>query len=958
MGRIRVHRAFEVLVLAASIYCGRSFSQTAAINGQIEGTVVDPSAATVARANVKITNTQTGFTTEADTNDQGFFRFPLLPLGIYDVDITAGGFAPYKQTGITLSAGATSTVNVALALAGSSQVVEVSGDTPVIDPARTDVGGKLSSTQVANLPLVSRNPYNFILLQPNVAGRPNTEFGVPRKINANGFNGRINYEIDGSNNTESDRAGIRLLPFSDTFIQEVQMVNNGFAPEFGNTVGAIFNTITKSGTNELHGEAAYLFRRTDFSARPALLAQGRPTPETNVDTFFGNAGGRIIRDKLFYFAGVEHVKRDLPQTVTVSPATLSALSLPAGYANAIPFSQDVMFFLGKLDYQINNSNRLSLRFNGHRNDSPYNNGGGIVVVSQTYNFIDRSYSGALQLISSITPTVINELRIQIPYRLQRQLPFSETGLGPSITIPGVIQFGGSPNLYFLYKEVTPEVNDDVRYSRGNHTFSVGFGYRSILDRQAQSPSATFTFPSVTAYLAAEAGTNPFSYTNLRQIYGQPSLTYNSGLYSVYAQDNWKVRRNVTLTYGARFELFTPPSGNASLPYPYAHNFNIDTNNVAPRLGIAIGVGRDQKTVIRASGGIFYDPPQTDVYRQALLNAGEVPPLNLTLPPTNPFAPAYPTVFTSLPSGLNLPLQDVTSVAPNFANLYSINGNVSVSRELGANTAITLTYLYTRGNRLPVYRNINLIPTGEFLADGRPRYGTGHFNPLFNNIAIAESVGQSIYNGGTITLNHRLSHGLVLDASYTWAHAIDDAPEQNNIDSASQFPSDPSNRRRDRGNSLTDRRHSFMLNGVYSPYLTKAPGAWNYILRNNQLSCAFVAFGGDIFNIGSNQILNGDPTIANGQQRPLYIGRNTYRGPATYQLDTRYTRVIPFGERVQGQLFAEFTNLFNHTNVTNVNTTAAVVPSGTLAGSIVTPPSYAWTAALDQRLVQFGVRIAF
>ena len=223
-------------------------------------------------------------------------------------------------------------------------MVQVSGDTPVIDPARTDVGGMLGSTQVSNLPLVSRNPYNFILLQPNVAGRPNTEFGVPRKINANGFNGRINYEIDGSNNTESDRAGIRLLPFSDTFIQEVQMVNNGFAPEFGNTVGTIFNTITKSGTNELHGEGAYLFRRTDFSARPALLAQGRPTPETNVDTFFGNAGGRIIRDKLFYFAGVEHVKRDLPTIVSVAPSVISALSLPANYANAIPFSQDVFFF--------------------------------------------------------------------------------------------------------------------------------------------------------------------------------------------------------------------------------------------------------------------------------------------------------------------------------------------------------------------------------------------------------------------------------------------------------------------------------------------------------------------------------------------------------------------------------------------------------------------------------------
>jgi hypothetical protein len=116
----------------------------------------------------------------------------------------------------------------------------------------------------------------------------------------------------------------------------------------------------------------------------------------------------------------------------------------------------------------------------------------------------------------------------------------------------------------------------------------------------------------------------------------------------------------------------------------------------------------------------------------------------------------------------------------------------------------------------------------------------------------------------------------------------------------------------------------------------------------------VGYSGDIFNIGSNRVLNGDPTVVSSLQRPLFIGRNTYRGPATYQLDTRYTRLVPFGERVQGQFFAEFTNLLNHTNVTAVNTTATV----NAAGAIVTAPSYAWNTALDQRLLQFGIRAVF
>ena len=140
--------------------------------------------------------------------------------------------------------------------------------------------------------------------QPNVSGHSNTEFGVPRKVDANGFNDRINYQLDGSSNVESDRAGIRLLPISETWIQEVQAVNNGFAPEFGNTVGTLFNTITRSGTNELHGEAAYLFRRTPMSARPALLPENQPTPDVNVDSVFADAGGRLVKDRVFSSAAM------------------------------------------------------------------------------------------------------------------------------------------------------------------------------------------------------------------------------------------------------------------------------------------------------------------------------------------------------------------------------------------------------------------------------------------------------------------------------------------------------------------------------------------------------------------------------------------------------------------------------------------------------------------------------
>ncbi len=171
---------------------------------------------------------------------------------------------------------------------------------------------------MTNLPLVSRNVYNFILLQPNVSAHPNTEFGVPRKINANGFTDRIDYQLDGGNNTESDRKGIRLMPISQTFVREIVEATNGYAPEFGNTTGTVFNAVTNSGTNEWHGSANYIFRRPGMTARPSRLAATAPKPDLRLDDPFGTIGGPIIRDRLHFFASYEKSDRNLPSVITVT----------------------------------------------------------------------------------------------------------------------------------------------------------------------------------------------------------------------------------------------------------------------------------------------------------------------------------------------------------------------------------------------------------------------------------------------------------------------------------------------------------------------------------------------------------------------------------------------------------------------------------------------------------------
>jgi len=927
------------------------FGQASAINGQILGVITDPAGAAVASAKVKATNVATGFTASVESSSSGIYRFNVLPLGAYEVLVEAAGFAPTRQTNIVLNAGATATIDFALQVKGVATEVVITASNSVIDPSRTEQGSSLSFNAISNLPLVSRNPFNFILQQPNVSGRANTEFGVPRKLNANGFNGRINYQLDGANNVQSDRAGIRLMPVSNTWVQEVQQVSNGFAPEFGNTVGTVFNTITRSGTNDLHGEGAFIWRRTPYSARPALLRAASPTPEVNVNSYNGSAGGALKKDKLFYFGAYEKVKRDLPNIVSVTPANLALLGLPSGFADAIPFRQDVTFFMTKLDWQVNDSNRLSLRYNGHRNDSPFNGAGGLSTLHRTYNFVDRSHAGAVQLISVVSPKAVNELRVQIPYRTQQNQAFEGTGTGPAITIPGIALFGNSTVVGFNYEEMTPEVTENFSYNLDKHALKFGGAIRSIRDTQVAATAATYTFPSIAAYLAARNGTNPRGYANFVQTVGEPAISYNSLFTSLYAQDAWKPRANVTISYGLRYDVYRPPSANETSPFVSSRSFRTDRNNFAPRLAVAVGLG---KWVLRSSAGIFFDPFQTDTYRRALLNNGLPQFFSLSVAPAAAFAPAFPNVFTGIPSGFTPSLQDITTVSPDFANLYSANANVTISREITPDLGVTLTYLFTRGNRLPIFRNINLAPGPNSLADGRPIFAGTRPIAGFGNIISAESVGQSNYHGMNLTVTKRYSKSFELFGSYTWSHAIDDAPEQNNIDSGAFLLSDWSNRRRDRGNSLTDRRHVFNGNAVWDPRVNSGSSAWNYFVNHNKFSFAVNAQTGENFNLGSNRVLNGDASTGAAFQRPLFVGRNTLLAPATLEVNMRYTRAIPIRDRFAGEFFVESTNLLNRTNVTALNSTAQV----DVAGNITTPAPLNWTGALDQRLIQLGVKFKF
>jgi hypothetical protein len=244
-----------------------------------------------------------------------------------------------------------------------------------------------------------------------------------------------------------------------------------------------------------------------------------------------------------------------------------------------------------------------------------------------------------------------------------------------------------------------------------------------------------------------------------------------------------------------------------------------------------------------------------------------------------------------------------------------------------------------------------VPNGTFLADGRPIFGTGRYYAGFGNVTSAESVGTSTYNGLNVTLRKQLARGYELFATYTWSHAIDDAPEQNNIDAGANLLSDPTNRRRDRADSLTDKRHVFNMTSVLMPEFKSDNKAVNYLANHNRLSFAIVASSGDLFNMGSNRVLNGDSTEGAAFQRPLFVGRDTIRAGWVAEINARYSRLFPITEKKSAEFLVETTNLGNRLNVYNINSTASV----DAAGNITTPAPLTPTAARDQRLLQLGLR---
>ncbi len=944
-------------------------AQSQAVNGSIEGSVRDTTGAVLPGVTVNVSNTETGQQRTVTTDASGEYRAVLLSLGTYRIKAELQGFKTAERIGVTLRAGQTALVDFTLEVGGVSEVVSVSGEPPVTDPGKIDLGRTVGEAEVRNLPLVARNPYNFAFLQANVTGYENEEFGVPR-INANGTQMHTNYQIDGNTNTEKDRAGLRLLPASEIMVREIKLITSGFAPEFGQTTGMVYNAITPSGTNDMHGSASYRFRRKDMSARPFFLSPTAPKPDTHVDDYTATLGGPIVRDKWFYYAGYEHVSRDLSadRVITVKPADASRIGLsttaipPEG---VIPAAQGVTFFLGKTDYQLAPDHKFSARYFFFKNESPFNisnvNSGTPNTVEQASDFHDRMDSASGQLISTFGADKLNELRFQFARRHQSRTASDGSGTGPAIAISGIAFFGGPvagvSDAGFDFSQKIWQVLDNFSVLRGRHSFKAGFDVQYVDDFRRNNLFQLYTFPTIDAYLSAKSGATPRSYSTFSQLVGNPEVAYHSTFVSLFVQDDLRVSARFKVLFGVRYDLFKIPDARPFPANPLSSEFKVDKNNFGPRAGFSWTLDRSARTVLRASSGIMYEPPLINFYEDAIQRNGDPRTLTATLNPTTAGAPPFPSTLNDLPPGFARPLQSIVAMDGDFSTQYTVLSNVQIERALSSDFAVSLGYVSSIGRNMPVLVDTNLIPTGLTLADGRPIFSTAvnaqtRVNPAFNHTDTFRSVGKGTYNALTVTVNKRMSHGVQAQASYTLAKGTDNAPLTGTYVVGSQDDrlSDPTSIDRDNGVTPFNQTHTFVLSGLIQPKVSGS-GAWPAIANNNQLGFIVQANGGLPFNIRANRDLNLDGVQ---DDRPIGIDRNTGRLGTVFNIDLRYVRFIPLG-RVRPELFVEAKNITNHLNVSGVNRVVAV----DVAGNPTAPLAFPGTTGYPlQRGIQAGLKVSF
>jgi len=983
---------FVPFLLLVAVFLATS-TALAQSTSTLQGTVTDAKGAVLPNATVVVRNRSTSSERTTQTDTDGNYQLAALPPGVYSVEVRVQGFKTQVADSVTLEVAKTAVQNFQLDVGAISEQVLVSSDVPVIETATTSVGTVINQRTVQEIPLNGRHFVDLGLLIPGSVTPPQNGFltaplrgqGSFAFNTAGGREDTVNFMINGVNLNDMVQNQITFQPSINT-VQEFKVDNSTFSAEYGRNSGAIVNIATRSGTNDYHGELFEFLRNDIFDARNFFDFSRTEPPPFKRNQFGFNIGGPLHlphfgeggsgigyngKNRTFFFFSYEGLRQrqgltlssnvltDAQRASVSNAAVLELLpliprptSVDTVIVNGVPtqvgrFSGsgtapvDIDQVTGDVSHNISNNDRIHgyYAFQKDRRGEPNLQGNTLPGFGDTRQSHRQIFT--LNETHIFGPNVTNEARLGFnrinitftPNFQVRPLDFGiDTGVDlpiglPQINITGFnFNIGGPQGFPQGRADTTVVVSDTLTYLRGNHSFKFGGEGRRFYNNNFNLDTGAFTFPSLASFIAGVG--NQFTITK-----GDRSSAIIQNALGFYVQDNYKVRSNLTLELGLRYDwnmtpterfnrfvVFDPATRSlvrvgSGIDKVYEEN----NKNFQPRVGIAWDPFKDGKTSVRAAYAILADQPVSNVVTPLTSN----PPL------------ADPRIVTGAVSLINPGGGGAATLAPNtvdrgFDNAYVQSWNLNIQREVGKDLGVTIGYFGTKGTHLRISRNINQPINGG----ARPFTTLSSSDPFrpnatLNNITQIEGTGNSSYNALWVTATKRLSRGFQFNTSYTFSKSID----YNSLNSQGVVVQDSYNLRGSRGLSDFDARHRFVFSGIY-----EVPFHGNRLKEGWQLGTIVQLQSGNPVNIvvnnagftGTNNTVRPDvtgPIESIGEVNRWFdptpfivpvgrfgsLGRNVVIGPGFNNTDVSLIKRTKLTETQLIEFRWEVFDLFNHAN---------------------------------------------
>ena len=861
-GRMGLKLALALL----AVLLGAHFAIAQSSTGNLRGQAQDMLGGLVVGAAVTATD-QTGVARTATTNEEGQFAFAALPPGLYTVEVNAPGFELYSNTQVSVTAGATETLKVTLNVTIQESEVTVTSESPVSVEPDSEAGAIV--IRGADLDALPDDPDDLTDALQALAG-PSAGPEGEGEIYVDGFSGG------------------RLPPKES--IREIRINKNPFSAEYERLGYGRIEIFTKPGTDKLRGQAFFNFSDESLNARNPFALTRAPFQSRR---YGGNLSGPIIQKKASFFLDFQRNETD--ENDVINAIILDAALNPIAFNQTLATPARRTTFSPRIDWQLNPTNTLVARYSYQRTSSLNQGVGDFNLPERAFNAEGTQQSVQLTETAVINQKIINETRFQ--FVRDRS---SRTGglLAPTLVVQDAFTSGGAQVGFAANDQDRFELQNLTSWVWGLHSLKAGARLRHVRidDISQQNFAGTFTFTSLEQYRQTLLGTAGAGPTQFSISGGNPEARVSRTDFSPFIQDDWRVRPNLTISAGLRYDWQTGIGSGL---------------NFAPRLAFAWSPGgggqnRQQQTVIRGGFGIFYNTLSESLLLQAERFNGINQQQFLVIAPDPNDAseraqnarlllgqfPDPPSVEELL--GFQVP-QTIRRLAPDLQTPYTLQTALSLERQLPRRTTLSINFINARTLHVLRSRNVNAPLPGTLL---RPLPGEG-------NIFQYESSGRFNQQQLIVSVNNRLSQRLSLSASYVFNRARSDT------DGANTFPANQYDLSGEYGRSSQDIRHRFTLFGNISGL------PWGI-----RLSPIIIANSGRPFNITVGRDLNGDtlftdrPAFATdlsdagvrvtpygtfdvtpspGQQ---IIPRNYATGPSFFVVNLRASKSFGFGEATQ------------------------------------------------------------